>query len=132
LATVSVVDLYRRHIRKQAPDRHYLSAARWLTAFWGAYAVVTAQYATDLGSLVEVVNKVGSLFYGGLIGVFLLAFFFPRVTARGAFYGVLAGEAVIVYMWSATDIFFLWFNAIGCAVVVGTGVLISELERARG
>ncbi len=130
LATVSVVDVYKRHMRKEAPDRHYLGAARWATAFWGLYAVVTAQYAAHLGSLIEVVNKVGSLFYGGLIGVFVLAFFVPRATARGAFWGVLTGEAAIFYMWARTDIFFLWFNALGCLVVVAAGYCVSLLERA--
>jgi Na+/proline symporter len=94
------------------------------------YAVVTAQYAAHLGSLIEVVNKVGSLFYGGLIGVFVLAFFVPRATARGAFWGVLTGEAAIFYMWARTDIFFLWFNALGCLVVVAAGYGVSLLERA--
>lgn len=129
LATVTVVDVYKRHVKQDGVDRHYLSAARWATAFWGVYAVITARYAANLGSLIEVVNKVGSLFYGGLIGVFVLAFFVPRATARGAFWGVLAGEAAIFYMWAKTDIFFLWFNALGCLVVVAAGYAVSLLER---
>ncbi|MBA3973705.1 MAG: sodium:solute symporter [Candidatus Solibacter sp.] len=129
LATVTVVDVYKRHVKKDGADRHYLAAARWATAFWGIYAVMTARYAANLGSLIEVVNKVGSLFYGGLIGVFVLAFFVPRATARGAFWGVLAGEAAIFYMWARTDIFFLWFNALGCLVVVAAGYAVSLMER---
>jgi Na+/proline symporter len=129
LATVTVVDVYKRHVKKDGEDRHYLAAARWATAFWGIYAVFTARYAANLGSLIEVVNKVGSLFYGGLIGVFVLAFFVPRATARGAFWGVLAGEAAIFYMWARTDIFFLWFNALGCLVVVAAGYAVSLLDR---
>ncbi len=129
LATVSVIDVYGRHIKKQADDRHYLWASRWATAFWGAYAVVTARYATNLGSLIEAVNMLGSLFYGGLLGVFALAFFFPKVTGRGAFYGVLCGEAAIFATRFGTEITFLWFNVIGCAVVIATGVLISAAER---
>ena len=129
LATVSVVDVYKRHVKKDGADRHYLAAARWATAFWGIYAVMTARYAANLGSLIEVVNKVGSLFYGGLIGVFVLAFFVPKATARGAFWGVLIGEAAIFYMWAKTDIFFLWFNALGCLVVVAAGYAVSLLER---
>lgn len=131
LATVSVVDVYKRYVRKEGEDRHYLKAARWATAFWGAYAVVTARYAANLGSLIEVVNKVGSLFYGGLIGVFILAFFVPRATARGAFWGVLAGEAAIFYMWLRTDIFYLWFNALGCLVVVSAGFALSLVDKPR-
>lgn len=131
LATVTVIDVYRRHVRKEAADRHYLWASRWATAFWGAYAIITARYATNLGSLIEAVNMLGSLFYGGLLGVFMLAFFFPRVTARGAFYGVLAGEAAIFATRFLTDITFLWFNVIGCAVVIATGWLITAAGRPK-
>jgi len=129
LATVSVIDIYRRHLRKSASDRHYLAASRAATVFWGCYAVIAAHYAKRLGSLVEVVNILGSFFYGGMLGVFVLAFFFPGVRARGAFYGVLAGEAVIFASWYFTNIAFLWYNVIGCVVVVLTGILVSNLER---
>jgi Na+/proline symporter len=127
LATVSVVDVYQRHLRKNASDGEYLKAARWASAFWGLYAIVTAQFGRNLGTLVEAVNMLGSLFYGGLLGVFLLAFFFPRVSAAGAFYGVLLGEAAILAANQFTRIGFLWYNVIGPAVVVLSGVLISLL-----
>lgn len=127
LATVSVVDVYQRHLRKGARDGEYLKAARWATAFWGLYAIVTSQFGRNLGSLVEAVNMLGSLFYGGLLGVFLLAFFFPRVNAAGAFYGVLLGEAAIFGVKYLTNVGWLWYNVIGPAVVVLSGVLISAL-----
>jgi Na+/proline symporter len=94
--------------------------------------VVCAHYLKGLGSLVEVVNVLGSLFYGGMLGVFVLAFFFKRVTARGAFYGVLVGEAVIFSCWYFTKIAFLWYNVIGCIVVLIAGVVISALTRSSG
>jgi hypothetical protein len=74
----------------------------------------------------------GSFFYGGLLGVFTLAFFFPSVRGRGAFYGVLAGEAAIFAVHFLTGISFLWYNVVGCLVVIGTGLLITRLERAAG
>ena len=129
LATVSVIDIYQRHWRKAAPERHYLTASRAATLFWGCYAVVSAQYVKRLGSLIEAVNLLGSFFYGGMLGVFVLAFFFPRVRARGAFWGVLCGEAVIFACWYFTNIAFLWYNVVGCAVVVLAGILISSFER---
>jgi Na+/proline symporter len=125
LATVSIIDIYSRHVKRDGTDRHYLNASRWGTAFWGLYAVVTAQFAKNLGSLVEAVNMLGSLFYGGLLGVFTLAFLFPRVKATGAFLGVLAGEAAIFAAWGFTKISFLWYNVIGAVVVVLTGVIVS-------
>ncbi len=123
LATVSVIDIYKRFARPGQADGHYLNASRAFTAFWGAYAVVTAQFGEGTGSLVEKVNMLGSLFYGGLLGVFVLAFFFPRVNGTAAFAGVLAGEAAIFACWTFTGISFLWYNVVGCLVVVATGWL---------
>lgn len=128
LATVSVIDIYQRHFRQNAADRHYLWASRAATVFWGGYAVMTAEFGKHIGSLIEAVNMLGSLFYGGMLGVFALAFFFPRVGAAGAFYGVLAGEAAIFAARFLTGISFLWYNVIGCLVVIATAVAISTFE----
>ena len=130
LATVSVIDIYQRHFRRQAPDAHYLKAARLATIFWGAYAVITAEFGSSLGALIEAVNILGSYFYGGLLGVFVLAFYFKQVTGNGAFYGVLAGEAAIFLVAHLTGISFLWYNVVGCLVVIAVGVGLSRLERA--
>jgi SSS family transporter len=128
LAAVSVIDLYQRHIRKDASDHHYLNASRIATVFWGVYAVIFAQYGKNFGALIEAVNIVGSLFYGGLLGVFVLAFFFKRVGGAGAFFGVLAGEAAIFSAYLFTSISYLWYNVIGCVVVILVGVLVSSLQ----
>jgi Na+/proline symporter len=127
LATVSVVDVYRRHVRVHGSDHHYLFASRLATAFWGVYAIVCAQFIKGIGSLVEAVNVLGSLFYGGMLGVFVLAFFFKRVTARGALTGVVVGQIVIFACWKFTALAFLWYNVVGCAVVVATAVVVSAL-----
>ena len=127
LAAVTVIDIYQRHIRKEATDRHYLNASRWATLFWGAYAVGFAQYGRDFGALIEAVNIVGSLFYGGLLGVFVLAFFFKKVGPNGAFSGVLAGEAAIFAAFLFTKISFLWYNVVGCVVVIATAIAVSKV-----
>jgi Na+/proline symporter len=127
LATVTVIDIYKRHLRPEATDRHYVMASRLATAFWGFYAVGFAQFGHNFGALIEAVNMVGSLFYGGLLGVFVLAFFFKSVGANGAFYGVLAGEAAILATKLLTSISFLWFNVIGCVIVVASALLIQRL-----
>ena len=127
LATVSVVDIYRRHIRKTGTDRHYLAASRVLTAFWGFYAVAFAGWGKNLGSLIEGVNMVGSLFYSSLLGVFVLAFFFRRVHGTAAFCGMLAAEAAIFGAFFFTRIAYLWYNVIGCVVAVGTALAITYL-----
>jgi Na+/proline symporter len=128
LATVSVIDIYKRYFNADATDAQYLRVSRIGTVFWGLYAIASAQYAKTLGSLIEVVNMLGSLFYGGLLGVFVLAFYFPRVRGTAAFWGVIAGEAVIFAFRFTTDIAFLWFNVIGSLVVVVTALIISSLS----
>lgn len=127
LAAVTVIDLYQRHFRKHASDHHYLKASRYSTVFWGIYAVIFAQFGRNFGALIEAVNIIGSLFYGGLLGVFVLAFFFKRVGAQGAFFGVLAGEAAIFAAYFFTKISYLWYNVVGCIVVVTAGVVISRV-----
>jgi len=126
LATVTVIDIYKRHVRKQASDRHYLMASRLATAFWGLYAVAFAQYGKNLGSLVEAVNLVGSFFYGSLLGVFTLAFGFRSVGGTAAFWGMAVGEAAILLVARFTAISYLWYNVIGAVVVIVTGLLLSR------
>ena len=127
LATVSVIDIYRRYIVRTASDAHYLAASRWLTVFWGAYAVAFAALgARGFGALIVRVNIVGSLFYGGLLGVFILAFFFKHVRGTPAFLGVLAGEAAIFAAALLTNISFLWYNVVGTLVVVVSALLIQS------
>ena len=127
LATVSVIDIYKRHLKPVATDAHYLLVSRIFTAFWGALAVVFAQYGRNLGSLVEAVNRVGSLFYPTLLGAFTLAFFFPRVKGGAAFWAMLVGEAIILLCAAFTDIAFLWYNVIGAVLVVLLGMGISRI-----
>jgi Na+/proline symporter len=125
LAAVSVMDIYRQHFRRNASDRHYLMASRIFTALWGAWAVIFSQYAKNLGSLVEAVNQIGSFFYPVLLGVFVLAFFFPRARGSAGFWAMLAGEAVVIWCSLFTNIAFLWYNVIGTTVVVSCGLALS-------
>jgi len=118
LATVTVVDIYRRYWKRGASDHHYVMASRWATVFWGVYAVMFAGYVHRMGALIVAVNRVGSLFYGSLLGCFVLAFFCRRVRGTAAFIGMIAGEAAILATAAFTGISWLWYNVIGCAVVV--------------
>jgi len=128
LATVSVVDLYQRYFHRRGSDHHYLMASRFATLFWGIYAVAFAGWGKKLGSLIVAVNVVGSLFYGSLLGCFVLAFGFRRVRGTATFTGMLAGEAVVFWAFFDGRISYLWYNAIGCLVVVGVGLLITFLS----
>jgi Na+/proline symporter len=125
LATATTIDFYRRLFSPEATDSHYVMVGRITTFIWGIFACIVAIFATNLGSLIEVVNKFGSFFYGSLLGVFVLAFVVKRARARGAFFGLLFGiSSVWIASWY-TNIEFLWFNVIGCVVTVIAGYLIS-------
>ncbi len=125
LSTTSVIDFYRRHFRPEAEDAHYLRVSKLATALWGLFACVVAMFAPHLGSLIEVVNRFGSFFYGSLLGVFALAFLTTSCTARGAFYGLLAGMAAVAAVSLTTSISFLWYNVVGVVTVFSVGMLIS-------
>jgi len=134
LATSSVIDIYRRLLKPEASDAHYLGVSKLLTGFWGVVACLVAVYAAGLGSLIEVVNRFGSFFYGSLLGVFVLALGFKRSTGTGAFVGLLAGMAVVMsvaFHPATRGISFLWHNPIGVIVVVVVGVLVSLMTRPR-
>ncbi len=125
LATVTVVDIYRRYIRRESTDRHYLAASRWATLFWGAYAVVFAGWSRKPDSLIVAVNVVGSLFYGTLLGCFVVAFAFRRVRGTPIFAAMLIGEGVVLATYFYTNISYLWFNVIGCVVVMAAALAIT-------
>jgi len=127
LATATIIDFYRRHFVKGATDTHYLRVSKLATVGWGLFACVVAMYAANQGSLIEVVNRYGSFFYGSLLGVFTLAILTKRATARGAFWGLLAGMAVVLFVAFTTPIAFLWHNLIGALVVVVVGMAISVI-----
>ena len=131
LASTTVMDIYRRFINREAEDRHYVFAAKTATVCWGIYAGVFAFFGGRLGSLIEAVNMVGSLFYGSLLGVFVLAFGFPRATGTGTFIGLIAGEIAVLLTSRLTDISYLWFNVVGCVVVVIIGSIASEFVGTR-
>jgi Na+/proline symporter len=126
LASTTVVDVYRRLIRPNAGDRHYVTFSRAATVAWGGFAVAFAEYAGRLGSLVEAVNILGSLFYGTILGVFLVAFFLRRVGGTAVFVAALVGETAVLACFALTAVSFLWYNVIGCAVVVVSSLLLSR------
>ena len=128
LATASTMDFYRRHINVNSSEKQMLRFGRLSTLVWGVFACIVATFATNLGSLIEVVNTFGSFFYGSLLGVFVLAFAVPRAKSAGAFYGLLFGIVSVWIASSTTDIAFLWFNVVGCLVTVAAGYLISIMR----
>jgi Na+/proline symporter len=128
LAATTVIDIQRRLVKRDADDRYYFISSKLATVFWGMFAIAFAQYAGQLGSLIEAVNRLGSLFYGTILGIFLLGFYFDRVGGTAAFVGALAGELVVLYCFYFTGIAYLWFNVIGALVVVTTALVITPFS----
>jgi Na+/proline symporter len=125
LATASMVDFYQRFVKPSASDAHYLAVSRLFTAAWGVFACAVALQAGELGSAIEVVNRFGSYFYGSILGVFALAVLTPRASARGAFYGLLAGMTTVFLVSRYTSLAFLWYNVVGAVTVFVAGLLIT-------
>ena len=129
LATASVIDFYRRWFRPNAPDAAYVRASKIATMIWGLFACIIASYAVTLGSLIEVVNRFGSFFYGSILGVFILAMI-KRSLATGAFIGMLAGISVVgAVAFGLPKVAFLWHNVIGAVTVVIVGLVVSAVQR---
>jgi Na+/proline symporter len=131
LSTATVIDFYRRFAVPEASDAHYLRFSRVATGFWGLFASAIAVWAAELGSLIEVVNRFGSFFYGSILGVFILAVGFPRATANGAFIGLVAGMASVAWAATFTSVAFLWHNVIGAVACVVAGLVVSVIDPFR-
>jgi SSS family solute:Na+ symporter len=118
LASTTIIDFYKRLFKKEETDKSYLSASRWTTVIWGLFCIMVAFYASRVGNLIEAVNILGSLFYGTILGIFLVAFYMKRISGTAVFYAALFAEAFIVYAWITDLTAFLWLNVIGCLLVM--------------
>jgi SSS family solute:Na+ symporter len=127
LASVTVIDIYRRLVRRDASDRHYVRVSKAATVFWGLYAIAFAQFANHLGSLIEAVNIMGSLFYGTILGIFLIAFYFKKIGGNATFIAAIAAELAVLACFLFTKIPYLWFNVIGCALLVILANILNPL-----
>jgi len=125
LAATTVNDFYKRLSGQQADESRQVWISKLFTVGWGLIAIGFALAARLVDNLIELVNILGSLFYGAILGVFICAFFIPRIKGTDVFVAALLAEAVVFGLFFKSDIGFLWFNAIGCAVVVGAGWLLS-------
>lgn len=133
LTSASVVDFYRRWIRPEATEQQSLVVSRVITLFWGAAATGAALWLGGSGPVIELINKVGSFFYGSLLGVFVVALLIPRAGPRAGFLGLVGGMASVLVVHNTLRVEFLWYNVIGCVGVVLTAavVVFAGLERRR-
>ncbi|GAB3719714.1 sodium:solute symporter family protein [Spirosoma lituiforme] len=127
LASTTVVDIYKRLIKSDSDDAHYLNVSRWSTVGWGVFCIIVAQFANRLGSMIEAVNILGSLFYGVILGVFVVAFYVKSIGGRATFWASILAEILVIVSWYLDLTAFLWLNAIGCLLVVGIAWVLQQI-----
>lgn len=127
LGATTVVDVWRRLFGGTGARRE-LWVSRLATFGWGCFAMAFAEYASRLGSLVEAVNILGSLFYGTILGIFLVAFYLKRVRGGAAFYAALVAEVLVFACFVFSDVSFLWYNVLGCGLVVGLSLVFAAFQ----
>lgn len=123
LASTTTVDIYKRSVKSDGGPKHYLYASKSFTVLWAVIAMIFAMLASFAENLIQFVNIVGSLFYGTLLGIFLLAFYVKRVQGTAVFWAAIVGELVVLYCYLYTDLAFLLYVPIGCGVVMACGVI---------
>ena len=126
LAATTTIDLYKRNHQIKKSERHYLSASKFFTVMWGIIAIVFASFGTLFENLIQLVNIIGSIFYGTILGIFLVAFFFKKITSNSVFWSACLSQSIIFIIFFTTDISYLWLNFIGAFITV---VLSNIIER---
>ena len=118
LSTTTVIDLYKRnHIVKKS-DNHYLNASKWFTVMWGVIAIIFASVGRLFENLIELVNLIGSLFYGTVLGIFIVAFFFKKIKGNQVFYAACLSQILIFFIYGYFEIGYLWLNFIGAIMTI--------------
>jgi SSS family solute:Na+ symporter len=129
LASTTTVDIYKRSIRQEGSPGHFLNASKLFTLMWGMIAISFAAFASLLDNLIEFVNILGSLFYGTILGVFLVAFYIKFIRGNAVFIAALLAEGVVLYLFFTYEIGYLWFNVIGCGCVVLFSLILQLFMR---
>jgi len=124
LSTTTTIDIYKRSINPNAHEGHYVKATQWLTVLWGFIAIAFACFGTLFENLIQLVNIVGSIFYGTILGIFLTAFYFKQIQAKAVFYAAVLTQAIILGIFWADWVSFLLLNVIGCALVIIIGFIL--------
>ena len=123
LASTTVIDLYRRNHKEPKSEQHYLAASKWFTLMWGVIAILFASLAELFDNLIQLVNIIGSIFYGNVLGIFLLAFFIKSVRSNAVFIAALITQAIVIIVFKMELMPYLWLNALGCILVIALAYL---------
>lgn len=131
LASTTSIDWYQRLYKKEPDDLTAIRHMRIFTAIWGVIAIGFALYAGLFENLIQLVNLIGSLFYGTILGIFLTAFFLKSTTGTGVFIAAIISEIAVITLYNLSDIGFLWYNIVGCSLVAFFALIISRITRVK-
>jgi len=126
LASTTTMDLYKRNERSQKEDKHYVTATKWFTLGWGILAILVASVANLFDNLIQLVNIIGSIFYGNILGIFLLAFFIKNVKGNAVFMAAIITQIIIIGVYWMDVLPYLWLNLLGCVLVMGIAMIIQQ------
>ncbi len=126
LASTTVVDLYKRNQKKERAEKHYVKASKWFTLLWGILALIVACTANLFDNLIQLVNIIGSIFYGNVLGIFLIAFFIKYIKGKAVFTAAILTQIIVIIGWWFEWMPYLWLNLFGCALVIGIGLLLQS------
>ena len=140
LASTTTVDLYKRSVKKNETDKHYLNSSKYFTLLWGVLAIIFATTASLFENLIQAVNLLGSLFYGTILGIFIVAFYLKKIQANAVFYAAILAEVMVILIhyintlenppeWLKMG--YLWYNLVGCILVVIFGLLFQSFKSQR-
>ncbi|MDC7998187.1 sodium:solute symporter [Gilvibacter sediminis] len=129
LGTTTTIDIYKRSQAVERDEKFYIQKSKWFTALWGVLAILIACVANLFENLIQLVNIIGSIFYGNVLGIFLLAFFIKHVKSRAVFAAAILTQAIIIALWFWDAIPYLWLNLIGCALVMIIAILFQSVDR---
>jgi Na+/proline symporter len=129
LASTTVIDIYTRLVNPKASDEKYLSVSRWTTIIWGLFCILMALYASKMGNLIEAVNILGSLFYGTILGIFIVAFYLKKIGGAATFTAAIITEIIVFSCWMLDLMAFLWLNVVGCVLVMLIAMILQNLQK---
>lgn len=129
LGTISALDIYKRSIKQGETEEHYVKASKVLTLIWGILAILIACVASLFDNLIQLVNIIGSIFYGNVLGIFLLAFFFKYVKGNAVFVAAIITQVIVIFGWAFDWMSYLWLNAFGCALVISIAIMLEGFDR---
>ena len=124
LASTTAIDLYKRNVKEEKSEEHYVKASKWFTLAWGIIAISVACVANLVDNLIQLVNIIGSIFYGNVLGIFLLAFFVKYVRGNAVFIAALITQVIIIAVYFLDWLPYLWLNLLGCALVMGIAIIL--------